>query len=131
MASSSACVLRGSIYVMKAGDFKEPALQQNGSSCLWLEQLLSIKTNIKTAVERHASVLVTHSTQVLFRCAYVTVVTFSYCTYKWIECCTVQIPSNRWVNLLAPDFHFLVVQVIYICVYITNYLHFSTIFLSF
>ena len=32
---------------------------------------------------------------------------------------------------LSCKFHFLAVQVIFICVYITNYLHFFTIFLSF
>jgi len=32
---------------------------------------------------------------------------------------------------IVPKFHFLAVEVIFICVYITNYLHFSTMFLSF
>jgi hypothetical protein len=32
---------------------------------------------------------------------------------------------------VAYEFNFLVVQVIFICVYMTNYLHFFTVFLSF
>jgi len=37
---------------------------------------------------------------------------------------------NKLTNAYL-HFHFLAVQVIFICVYITNYLHFSTMFLSF
>ena len=36
-----------------------------------------------------------------------------------------------WTEPLWDRISFLAVQVIFICVYITNYLHFSTIFLSF
>ena len=95
MASSSARVLSGSIYVMTAGDFKVPALQQNGSSCLRLEQLLSNKTNRKTAVERRASVLITHSTQVFFRCL--------LCNCCWLAVCIVAVVLCvllSYVNLL-------------------------------
>jgi len=80
---------------MTAGDFKVPALQQNGSSCLRLEQLLSNKTNRKTAVERRASVLITHSTQVFFRCL--------LCNCCWLAVCIVAVVLCvllSYVNLL-------------------------------